>query len=315
MMAPELLVVLLLPIGLLFSFALGVPLVRAVQRSRSRAEGLAAVAAAGSAPGSLALQLEHPEPEVRQAAATALAAAPPSEALATLRPRLLAASEAAPEGALLALAGLAARDSARAGALELFEAAARAPGEVAPAAAAEGWAALAPAAARALEADPRPIVRLGLGTGLLRSEARAGAALLLELVAAGDVPVELREEALDALDAAPADAGLGERAGEHLRAGRVTPELLWVVAERGGPAELLLAADHLAAERYETAWAAMEAVAGVLRRHPQLPGPAVSEARTRLEAGKAALRAVHPPGDNRLADELIGRIERALAQL
>ena len=308
--AHSLLLAVLTPLLLIGLLAAAVPLLRAHQRGAARRAGLAAVAEAHGRPDhgradALAPLLAHADEQVRAAAVAALLAGPPEPALEAVA-RLLPA-----QGAVEALDALAGVEAARPRALALLRQAAAGPDAEAAALAAERWAAHDPAAAIAeAPGEPRPEVRLGLGRGLLRSDAPAGGTVLVALVADAEADDDLRAEALDELDALPPPA-LRAPAAAALGAGKVTPELLWLLAEHGGPEQAAPAATHLQSTRFETARAALEAVKGIVARHAQL-GAAREPTAAALQAGKDALRAVHPPGDNLLADGLVDGIEGLL---
>lgn len=303
--AHSLLLAVLTPLLLIGLLAAAVPLLRAHQRGTARRAGLRSVEDAAGRADALGPILAHPDEQVRAAAVAALTAGPPEPALTAV------AAQPPGPGPVEALDALAALPPTRARALELLRAAVGGDQPELAALAAERWAARDPAdAAGRVATETRPEVRLGLGRGLLRADPPAGGLALVALVSDPEADDDLRAEALDDLDALPPPA-LRAPAAAALEAGRVTPELLWLLAEHGGPEQAAPVAAHLQSPRFETARAALESVKGILARHAQL-GPARGPIAAALQAGKDALRAVHPPGDNLLADGLVDGIDGLL---
>lgn len=164
--------------------------------------------------------------------------------------------------------------------------------------------------------EGRPAVRLAYAEGLLRatsasdgtgSRCSLAATLLAQLLADPSTDAAVRASALEAMDRVP---GREARAAACplLARPEVTPELLWVFAEHGQPEDAPLLARWVAVDAYEACNAAIEALEGIVSRKADLAAHAAAT-RAALEAGRARLRGVHPAGDNRLADALVGRIE------
>jgi len=171
------------------------------------------------------------------------------------------------------------------------------------------------AAARLAPSADRPAVRLGFAQGLVAAEAEPeqAAGLLGGLLSDPETPGEVSSDALDTLAGLPGDLVRAELRTRLAEA--ATAELLWGLVEHGRPEEAPLAAEHVAAPDYATANAAVEAVAAILDRADDDLGPAAGPTRERLAAGRARVREVHAPGDNRLADGLVGALEELEAAL
>jgi hypothetical protein len=164
--------------------------------------------------------------------------------------------------------------------------------------------------AEALERETRPEARIALAAAIAGSE--PGASALAAVLANADLSRELRGDALDALDAAAPAAVRPAVVAAFPKEGAPTPELLWALAACGEPRDLGLAAPHVAAADFPVASAACEAAGQLLERG--LPEDARALAAV-LARGRESLRAVHPPGDNRLADDLVLRLESLEAVL
>jgi hypothetical protein len=287
--------------------------------------GMAAVQAASDS-AALAAHLGHASARVRAAASAALARRPCAEAVAALRPALRDAPRAW-EAGLLAVRALATDPANRSALRELL--AELAGGEQ------EGLVALVAQEVPGVEPegelltdlanDERPRVRLAVARGLLRvgAEPSRTAQLLVDLLGDASLETPLRVEALDSTDPPGVDRAhlraLAQRLGEPLLAaldaGRVTPELLWVVAEHGGPQHALRATAVVGHDEPTVADAALEALEGILSRGVDL-GPTRAAIRDALAAVVRRLREEHPKGSNSVADQIVSRaegVERALS--
>lgn len=297
----------------LVGFLGGVSLVVALERARDWIHSrYAAAILRGESDADLRERLEHGPTVTREAAARRLLAL---EGPAKLVPVLVerahhdASSELFPGARALALA-CAEREEARGLAVAQLAAriASRRSGdELEDRTLAQTLALLRPdeaTTAPLLEGEARPRVRLALASAIPATE--AGARALVGLAADASLERDVRAAAFESLADAPWSGLAGPVRAALERATPPTVELLWLLGLTGQPSDAALAARTVAAETFDVASASLSAVEELLDRGEPADRAPLDEA---LRSAREKIRAIHPPGDNRLADELVARIE------
>ena len=311
------------------AFYLYVTVGKPIRARREAAQALREIATSDD-PLRWAPHLSSPDPAVRLSAAQALGGAPWGAVAPLLGSPLagedLAARQASAD-ALRAQAGGAARE----GVLAWLAAEARRPQAGLPAAGL--LAELSPDEAYALlgrEARD-PALVLAVADGLLHGrpldpgaegpldpallapggDPHVAAPLLVEVLTQG-ASAELRGDAfLLAARFAAEDPRLAHDLVCALRAsqGPATAEELALLGEVGSAEDALRAAAHVGEEDYDLAAVALEACEAIARRAEDDLGEALGEVQAALRAGIASIRERHPAGENRLADQLVSRLE------
>ncbi|MCO5170332.1 MAG: hypothetical protein M9894_28685 [Planctomycetes bacterium] len=268
----------------------------------------------------LAALLGHASPLVRERAARRLGGAfPPDVAFPLLHDASTAAAPDEREAAHLALLALARHPDGWSRVRDLLRERVRDPADAVAAEAARTLAQLdaqGDLVASEAPGEARPAVRVAYAEGLLRATSASdgtgsrrslAATLLAHAMSDPATDEALRARALEAIDRVPGREARAAACPLLARA-ETTAELLWVFVDHGQPEDAPLLARWVASDRYEVCNAAVEALEAVVDRAGGL-GPDRLETLSRLEEGKARLRAVHPPGDNPLADGLVERLE------
>lgn len=289
---------------------------------RHEARRALVLAAAATTPQEVAAFLGHEAAEVREFAARRMAVSfPPGAVFPLLGEASASPSAAERAAALVALRAVASHPEGRAPVHELLRERARHPDDERAAEAARTLAQLdllADLVTSEAPGEERPRVRLAYAEGLLSASAASdgtgsrsslAATLLTQVAGTPGAPEDLRGQAVELMDRIPSRE-VRAAACPRLVRDQVTPELLWVFAEHGQPEDAPLLARWVAVEDYAVCNAAVEALEAI-RGKGEL-GPHAAGTRTALEAGKAKLRGVHPPGDNALADSLVDRIDGLL---
>jgi hypothetical protein len=105
-----------------------------------------------------------------------------------------------------------------------------------------------------------------------------------------------------------------ERALRHRHAHPPTAALLYTTLEHLGVEQLPWLAAPLASDDPELLDAALGALIHIASSGA-IPAASAAALRARAEARGAAIRAIHPPGDNRIADGLVEQVDLLVAQL
>lgn len=302
--------------------------------ARQRAAQALSEIANTSDPAALAPHLGAPDPLVRQAAGEALGRLGWGQVSGHLGAPLagedLGARQASAD-AIRAQAG----GPERAAVLAWLEAEARRPAAGIPAAGLLGE--LSPDRACALleRAGRDPSLVLAVADGLLHgrrldpegpldpAEADQGgdphlAVPLLVEVLTRSAEADLRGDAfLLAARFAAEDPHLAQELACALReeTGSPSSEELALVGEVGSAGDVLRVSAYVGAEDYDLAAVALEACEAIARRVEDDFGPARAPLLAALRTGATAIRARHPVGENRLADQLVARLEVMLAGL
>lgn len=280
-------------------------------------------------PALWARYLDHSTLAVRLAAAEALSGRPFGEVSGFLGAPL-ESKEAGVRGAAAQAIRALAKKEREAVALWLQTQAQASPAEGTPAGADELGlpaagllAELDPVRAEAvLEAKPSPGLSLAIGEGFLyrtkESESEdfgRAAALLVEVL--GTSPTDGQRGDAYYLSARFSDESpaLSAALVEALRQREGTPsvEELALLGELGSEGQdALRAARYTGQEDYDLASAAAEAVEAIATRAESLQ-PAESEVKSALAGARDEIRERHPAGENRLADQLVERLEGILS--
>lgn len=268
----------------------------------------------------LAALLGHASPVVRERAARRLGGLfPPDVAFPLLRDASSAAAVEERRAAHTALLALARHPDGWTRVRDLLRERVRDAGDLVAAEAATTLAQLdaqGDLVASAAPGESRPAVRVAYAEGLLRatsasdgtgSRSSLAATLLAHALAEPAADEAVRARALEAIDRVPGREARAAACPLLVRP-ETTAELLWVFVDHGQPEDGPLLSRWVASDRYEVCNAAVEALEAIHGRAGGF-GPDRDKTVAGLQEGRARLRAVHPPGDNPLADALVERLD------
>ncbi|MBL4846393.1 MAG: hypothetical protein JKY65_12770 [Planctomycetes bacterium] len=298
-------------------FYLWVSAIKPLLERRAATTAIASIAASDD-PTAWAAYLEHPRLQVRHAAAQALATRPFADVSGLLASPLQSVEPGVRGAAAetIRAAGLREKDSVAAWLSEQ----------------AQGGSAGLPAAGLLAELDPALALklvtpesshtfRLAVAEGLLHRQPLDGesaAPLLVTVVTSGESKDQRGDAYYLAARFSSEDEALTNALLAALREREGVPSveevaLLGELGRNGGDARR--AAAYTGLEDYDMAAAALEAVEAIARRTENALGEGQAEVVAALSNSKESIRKRHPEGENRLADQLLDRLETLLDSL